>query len=101
MNTLTLDLDHIVELLDRQKQRATYGAVAGLLGKAPRSLMTGRPKDHAHSWIVNQKSGTPSGFPAGEVHPALHARSRILQTPEELGAWLASESERAQLRQVE
>ena len=38
-----LTLDGIVARLDVRKQRATYGAVAELVGVLPRGLMNGRP----------------------------------------------------------
>ena len=56
-------LKHVLDLLNQHHQRATYGAVAGLLGKAPRSLMQGLPRDWRHSWIVNKESGLPSEYP--------------------------------------
>jgi hypothetical protein len=80
----------IVAALDQFHQRATYGAVAGLLGKVPRSVMQGYPKDWRHSWVVNQRDGEPSQYPALKKHPALHERGHILSTPEELAAWLAN-----------
>ena len=80
----------IVELLDKHHQRATYGAVAGLLGKAPRSVMQRLPRDWKHSWVVNQSDGEPSDYAKIKKHPARHERARILSTPEELAAWLAN-----------
>jgi hypothetical protein len=43
-------MDQILDTLDQARQRATYGAVAALLGTAPRTLMSGRERDHRHSW---------------------------------------------------
>jgi hypothetical protein len=80
----------IVEQLNNHHQRATYGAVAGLLGKPPRSAMQGYPRDWKHSWVVNQEDGEPSEYPQLKKHPALHERPRILYTPEELAEWLAN-----------
>ena len=80
----------IVEQLNKHHQRATYGAVAGLLGKVPRSVMQGYPKDWGHSWVVNQSNGEPSEYPAPKKHPALRERPHILSTPDELAAWLAN-----------
>ena len=39
-----LSLDGVVHQLDAHKQRATYKAVAELVGVLPLSLMNGRPK---------------------------------------------------------
>lgn len=75
-------------LLHEHHQRATYGAVAGLLGKVPRSLMHGLPRDWRHSWVVNSESGLPTEYPIGKIHPAIQERSQILDSREELEAWL-------------
>ena len=42
-------LEDIVDQLDRHHQRATYGAVAGRLGRAARSLMQGRSPSRRYS----------------------------------------------------
>lgn len=82
----------IVELLDRYHQRATYGAVAGLVRTSPRSVMQGRKRDWLHSWVVNQSDGLPSEYHELQIHPKLRERERILVTPDELREWLASPS---------
>jgi hypothetical protein len=38
-----LSLDDIVDRLDKYRQRATYGAVGGLLGRDPFTLFNGYP----------------------------------------------------------
>ncbi|MBK8002569.1 MAG: hypothetical protein IPK12_01210 [Gemmatimonadetes bacterium] len=40
--------------------------------------------------MVNQDTGEPTGYPQGMVHPALEEHPAILETAEELGAWLAA-----------
>jgi hypothetical protein len=85
-----LSLKDIVEALDRHHQRATYGAVAGLLGKVPRSVMQRYSRDWRHSWVVSQDSSEPSEYPAPKVHPAHRERPQVISTPEELAAWLAN-----------
>ena len=62
-----LSLDGIVHQLDTHKQRATYSAVAELVGVLPRGLMSGRSKTPRYSWVVAATSGTESrrGFPTG------------------------------------
>ena len=67
-------LDQIVDLLSRNRQRATYAAVAELTGANPRKLMGGRPKDHPNSWVVAEKDGRPTGYGPEEVDPALIVR---------------------------
>jgi hypothetical protein len=83
-------MDRIIDALDRERQRATYGAVAALLGKAPRTLMSGRQRDQRHSWIVSRKSGTPSGYDTPQMHPDLRVNERILETRADLEHWLSS-----------
>jgi len=75
----------IVTWLYSRERRATYGAVAGLLGKTPRDLMSGRPeRNPKYSWIValttrsetcTRPDGTPfqklrstAGLPTGYKH---------------------------------
>jgi hypothetical protein len=81
-------LDQIVDLLNTHHQRATYGAVAALLGKTPRSLMQGCRKDWRHSWVVNKGTGLPGEYPKGMIHPAIDARDEVLDSEEVLHEWL-------------
>jgi len=85
-------LDQILDLLNRYHQRATYGAVAGVLGRIPRSVLQGRPRDWRHSWVVSDETGLPSEYPAPKIHPDIARRPEILRTPDELEAWLAHPS---------
>lgn len=81
-------LDEVLNLLQEHHQRATYGAVSALLGKTPRALMQGLPRDWRHSWVVNKDSGMPSEYPAGKIHPAITERTEILDSVAALEAWL-------------
>lgn len=85
---MTLSLDLITETLAKNRQRATYGAVAELTGANPRRLMAGRPKDHQNSWIVADKDGRPSAYAPEQVDPALIVRMGILDTRDKLEEWL-------------
>jgi hypothetical protein len=87
-----MSLDEILDLLHQHHQRATYGAVAGLLGKTPRALMQGLPRDRRHSWVVNKETGRPSEYPAGKIHPAISERGDILDSEPALAAWLKKPS---------
>ena len=70
-----LRLDGIVHQLDVHKQRATYGAVAELVGVLPRGLMSGRPKTPRYSWVVaatngsDSRRGFPTGYSVNQIHP--------------------------------
>lgn len=71
-----LSLDGVVYQLNAHKQRATYKAVAELLGVLPRSLMTGRPKTPTFSWVVaattcrsESQRGCPTGYSRNQIHP--------------------------------
>lgn len=81
--------ESVLDVLERFHQRATYGAVAGVVDSSPRSLMTGRPRDLRHSWVVSRQNGQPTGYPSDQIDPALESRERILGSPDELRGWLA------------
>ncbi|HXI38505.1 MAG TPA: DUF429 domain-containing protein [Bryobacteraceae bacterium] len=89
-------LPKMAALLDRHSQRATYGAVAGILGVLPRGVMNGRPKSPAFSWIVaatGPDRGRPTGYSDHQIHPEClrqfrENRGRVIDRPEELRNWL-------------
>lgn len=87
---LAWNVDTIVHVLGKYHQRATYTAVAKLVGKSPQSLMLDRPHCPRDSWIVSKTTGQPSEYSEEDKHPLLTSRSRILETPEELDEWLRS-----------
>ena len=84
-----LTMDQILDALDGGHQRATYGAVAAILGKSPRTLMQGCERDRRHSWVVSRKNGEPTGYAPEQVHPALRESPEVFETKEELGRWLS------------
>lgn len=69
-------LDEIIEILNKYQQRATYGAVAGVLGRPPRGLMTGRDICEKNSWVVarrtNNRTGARRGWPTGYKDKQIH-----------------------------
>ncbi len=83
-----MDLDSVVERLNKHRQRATYGAVAALVGGSPRSLMSGRNKCSADSWVVAKANGLPSGYHASEAHPDLKRSSTVISDADQLRHWL-------------
>ncbi len=66
----------------------TYGAVGALIDRPPFYLMGGRPRDHRHSWIVNQEAGLPTGYEHDQMDPHLRERGEILSSIEILEDWL-------------
>jgi hypothetical protein len=85
-----LSLDEIVEVLDQRGQRATYGAVAKLVGQSPRSLLKGRDRGRRYSWIVNRDTGLPTGYDEGQIDPRLRDSGPVIGGEAELRAWLES-----------
>ena len=83
-------MDQILDALDRSHQRATYGAVAAVLDRPPRTLMQGRERDQRHSWVVSRKNGEPTGYDPSLMHPALRERPEVIDSKEALADWLTS-----------
>lgn len=94
-----LSLDGIVHYLHTHKQRATYKAVAELVGVLPRGLMSGRPRTPKYSWVVAASSGADSrrGFPTGysvnQIHPDCYRQicerdDSIIDSADVLREWL-------------
>ena len=86
----TYTLDAVLAALHQHQQRATYSAVAALLGQTPRLLMHGQPRAPENSWIVSKHNGRPTGYRDADIHPELTANEMILTTREELTTWLAT-----------
>lgn len=81
-------LDSILDLLNQHRRRVTYGAVAKVLNKPPTFLMAGRGRDRRHSWIVNSRTGLPTGYEPDQMHPELMADPDVIHTSEALQEWL-------------
>jgi len=92
MPTQTQSLDSILDLLDRFHQRASYGAVAGLIDRPAQYLMNGQLRDPRHSWIVSQDTWLPTGYFKDQIHPDIISRERVLLSVEELESWLQDPS---------
>jgi hypothetical protein len=80
----------IIATLDQHHQRATYGALAGIVGGLARSVMSGKPKVQRNSWIVSVDTHLPTGYPDNAKHPNLTERDPVLETPNQLREWLRS-----------
>lgn len=81
-------LKHTLETLHRHHQRATYGALAEVIGRTPQTVLQGCPRNWLHSWVVNQQTGEPTAYPSALIHPALREHPQILRTGAALAAWL-------------
>lgn len=97
-------LDEVVALLNEHHQRASYGAIAKVIGaSSPRRLMKGRTGWHENSWVVaastNRQSGSRRGWPTGyrrsQIHPEclkqiLANPSDIIADADDLRRWLTA-----------
>ena len=83
-------LREIVRFLNDEQIRATYGAVADIVGGILHSigLLLG-PRCAEASWVVNAKTRLPTGYHPSEMHPALLERYEIITSGHELGRRVA------------
>ena len=93
----TASLSEILEFLNDQQVRATYGAVADVLGVIPLSMgaLLG-PRNPEASWIVSAATGLPTDYSQNEMHPALLRSGDIITSgialTLRLTAWKATRS---------
>lgn len=92
MKTKKEHLAMVVATLERYSQRATYGAVGGIVGLPARSVMQGEAKNHRNSWVVSIRKGEPSGYSEKDWAPLLKANSEIIQSRIRLATWLKEHS---------
>ncbi len=78
----------ILNTLDHHHQRATYGAVAGIVGVLARSVMSGQPKTPRNSRVLSVRTKMPTGYSDTERHAAMEERRIVLETPNQLREWL-------------
>ncbi len=78
----------VVDQLNALKVRATYGAVAELIGVHPRQIgqMLG-DRCSRNSWIVSAQTGMPTGYTDAQIHPDVPG-SHVVRTAGELGRLL-------------
>ena len=89
---------HIASLLQEYKQRATFATVAGVVGGIARGV--GRllgERNRTNSWVVNAKTGMPTGYREGQIDPELLRRLHepIIRTSQELREFLSKRGEGA------
>lgn len=82
-------LDSIAHALAGARQRATYGAVAGLLGRPSAFLMQGVPRTPLFSWIVNAKTLMPTGYTEEQIAAELTSTTTVIRSASSLEAFLS------------
>ena len=80
--------EEVIARLAKHRQRATYGALAGLTGVTAIGIMIGLPKDKQNSWVVAKTSGLPTGYRTEEIDPRLASSPKVIESAEELSKWL-------------
>ena len=78
-------LDEVLTFLNDEQIRATYAAVAEVVGVAPRALggQLG-PRRPDASWIVSAEHELPTDYDQTEWHPALLSRGEVIKSGREL-----------------
>lgn len=82
-------VNQILDCLNRERVRATYGEVGEMLGLPAQSV--GRAlggHTRRASWVVNAKTGKPTGYSADMMHPDLCRTRRVIKTGAELSRLL-------------
>ncbi len=86
------DIGRITRSLQGRRQRATYDAVAQLLGCETRGFMEGEERNYQNSWVVAVKNGLPNKYQQHEIDPALlvarEAGEDVIDNSRDLQAWL-------------
>jgi hypothetical protein len=73
-------LAEVIAFLSRERIRATYGAVAGVLGVAPHSIGERLgPRCARVSWIVNAATHQPVDFRPDELAPDLATNPAVIE----------------------
>jgi alkylated DNA nucleotide flippase Atl1 len=81
----SISLTEVLRFLNDARTRATYGAVAGVLGMPPRSMGAMLRNRRAEaSWVVNGVTGLPTDYEQSDWHPDLLASSEVIRTDTEL-----------------
>lgn len=91
-------LEEILEFLNHEEVRATYAAVAEVLGVIPRSIGARLgPRRPEASWIVSATDGLPAEYTQDEWHPALLSQAEIISSGRMLALRLSKWKGRSQI----
>lgn len=91
------NLDSVVAALNARHQRASYKAVADMLGQHANQLMQGRPRNPLNSWVVAsstcKREGRRLGWPTGYIDPECARQieddpDNFIRNADELREWL-------------
>jgi len=88
-------ISDVLLALQENKTRATYGAVAQVVGATAFSVMSGCPRDPLHSWVVNKLTGDPTKYRHDQKHPDLYKNDRVIESPDTLESLLESYRQRS------
>ena len=79
------NINDILLALNKNKIRATYGAVGRALGVPAMSVgrLLGAKRPEA-SWVVSASTGQPTAYLGKEIHPELLAKDNVIRTGQEL-----------------
>lgn len=81
----TVSIQKVLECLNREKVRCTYGAVADVIGGIPLGVSQQlKPRRPWASWVVNKRTGDPTGYTEDQKHPDLYRKKHVIKTGEEL-----------------
>ena len=80
-----MTLDQILDCLNRKRVRATYGAVGAVIGRPARGVGSAiGDRTRRASWVVNARTGRPTGYAHSQVDPNLYRTSHVIKTGDEL-----------------
>jgi hypothetical protein len=82
-------LINVIEVLNKYEIRATYSAVAQVIGCT--SLAVGvrlGEREALKSWIVCPRTGLPNGYSMSQCHPELYSKMMIIRTGDKLREFL-------------
>jgi hypothetical protein len=87
-----MNLDDVLECLERYSQRATYRAVAELLGFPNNGYdqFRGRPYSHRNAWVVSEISQLPTGYDPSAFPPGFFTNSGLIMSGNDLRDWLST-----------
>ena len=82
-------IETILDCLNETHARATYGAVAAVIGGGPRNVSPLlAPRRPRASWVVNATTGMPTGYTTAQMDPALTLQTPLVRTGADLKALL-------------